>query len=383
MQATVIKGFTDIFGATPRVVTRAPGRLEILGNHTDYNEGVVLSAAVDRVTCVAMSPCTGTSCRVIDAVRNEERLFDLTQLDRPEAGDWANYIKGLIVQFQERDISVPAFEAVFGSSIPIAAGMSSSAALEMSMAIALAELACARLPWQDIARIGQACENAYVGANTGLLDQFSSLRGKADHLVFSDFRTLDVTTVPIPEEAALVVANSMVKHTLTNEYNERRQACEQAVEILAGANPDIRALRDVTPEDLEAVEDRLPPTVFKRARHVVGENARVLAGVNALADGNLESFGRLMFESHESSRIHFQNSCDELDHLVDIARGLPGALGARLSGGGFGGISVHLVRQPYAQDYTDRLQTEYATKTGLKADVMICRAADGAGKLSP
>jgi galactokinase len=379
MTDNILHAFEREFGGRPAVASRAPGRLEILGNHTDYNEGVVLSVAVDRVTCVAMSSCAGTVCRAIDAIRHEERTFDLEALDGPEPGDWANYIKGLVVEFGKRDIAIPAFNAVFGSSIPLSAGMSSSAALEMSMALAMSHLAGADIPWQETARIGQACENLYVGANTGLLDQFSSLRGKADQLVLSDFRTLEVSNVPIPEGTALVVANSMVKHNLTNEYNERRQACEQAVEILATEYPDVSALRDISLEHLRNAKDLIPPTVYRRALHVVGENTRVMAGVDALASNDLKTFGQLMFESHDSSRNNFENSCHELDVLVDIARDLPGAVGARLSGGGFGGITVHLVEQECAEVYSRKLTEEYARKTGLNADVMTCQAADGAG----
>jgi galactokinase len=380
MQAEMIQhAFRDIFGRRPAVLTQAPGRLEILGNHTDYNEGVVLSVAVDRTTRVAMAPCAGGRCRVIDAVRGEERTFDAAAPGHPEAGDWGNYIKGLVVEFDKRGIRIPAFHALFGSTVPLSAGMSSSAALEMSMALAMAHLAGAELPWREIARIGQACENLYVGANTGLLDQFSSLRGQAGHLVFSDFRTLDVRNVPIPAGTALVVANSMVKHTLTNEYNERREACEQAVAILAGGDAGIRALRDVSPACLEDAKKQLPPIVYRRALHVVGENQRVFQGVEALAANDLGAFGQLMFASHESSRIHFENSCEELDALVAIAQQAPGAIGARLSGGGFGGITVHLVEQEKAEEYARLLADRYQQQTGLRAEVMICRAADGAG----
>lgn len=384
MQAdTIQRAFQQHFGCAPAVMTRAPGRLEILGNHTDYNEGVVLSVAVDRTTLAAMGPTPAGQCRVIDAARGEERSFALDALENPEPGDWANYIKGLVVEFGKRGIRVPAFRAVFGSTVPLSAGMSSSAALEMAMALGLARLAGADLPWQEIARIGQACENLYVGANTGLLDQFSSLRGRAGHLVFSDFRSLEVRNVPIPAGTSLVVANSMVKHTLTNEYNERRQACEQAVAILAARDPGIRALRDVSPARLEAAKDLLPPVVYRRALHVVGENDRVFRGIAALEAGDLAEFGRLMFASHESSKNNFANSCAELDTLVDIGRELPGVIGARLSGGGFGGITVHLVRQDSAAEYARLLAARYREKTGLRAEVMTCRAAAGAGIVEP
>lgn len=369
------------FGRDPQVATRAPGRLEILGNHTDYNQGTVLSVAVDRETCVAAGTAPGTACRIVDIANDTFREFTITDLDHPAKGDWANYVKGLVVEFRKRGVEIPAFEMVLESTVPMSAGMSSSAALEMSAALALGKLAGADLPWRDYALIGQGSENNYVGAKTGLLDQFSSLKGKAGQLVFSDFRSLEVANVPLPPGTALVVANCMVKHNLTNEYNERREACEEAVRALQKRYPGIQALRDVSLEELEAAREYVPPLAFKRALHVVGEITRVNRGVESLERGELKAFGAAMFESQSSSTHNFENSCRELDILVDIARGLPGAIGARLSGGGFGGITVHLVEADAAYAYAAALEKAYKERTGLQADVMICQAADGAGIL--
>ncbi|MDQ0289265.1 galactokinase [Oligosphaera ethanolica] len=383
MKERLIQAFTAKFGQAPTVLSRAPGRLEILGNHTDYNEGTVLSVAVDREMTAAAAPVAGKTCRLLDAVTGSERSFEIDKLDRPKRGDWANYIKGLIVEFQKRGKTVPAFNAAIGGTVPMSAGMSSSAALEMAMTLIIRQLAKADdISWQDCARIGQACENNYVGAKTGLLDQFSSLKGKAGQLVYSDFRSLEVQNVPIPAGTAFVVANCMVKHNLTNEYNERREACEDAARTLAGIYPGVKTLRDVSLQQLEAAKERLKPLSYRRALHVVGEITRVADGVAALQRGDIKGFGRLMYESQYSSSHHFENSCKELDMLVDIARELPGALGARLSGGGFGGITVHLVRAEVANEYQQALIDAYATRSGLKADVMICKAADGAELLS-
>ena len=378
MLATIDHSFREVFGVAPSVRTRAPGRLEILGNHTDYNEGTVLSTAVDRATWVAAAPSGSSVCRIIDVVHDSERSFDLRELGSPEAGDWANYIKGLIVELRSRGATVPGFNAVMGSTVPMSAGMSSSAALEMSMLLAMMQLGSLDLPWREMAKVGQACENHYVGANTGLLDQFSSLRGKAGHLVYSDFRSLDVRNVPLPEGTALVVANSMVKHNLTNEYNERREACEEAVRVLRERDAGIAALRDVSLEDLAAAKPVLRDVVYRRALHVVGEITRVETGVAALERGDVAAFGKLMFESQNSSTHAFENSCAEIDILVDIAKSLPGAIGARLSGGGFGGITVHLVEADAAKTYSEMLAQRYADKTGLRAEVLICHPADGA-----
>jgi galactokinase len=378
MRKTLDQAFRTAFGAAPEVMTRAPGRLEILGNHTDYNQGTVLSVAVDRATFVAAAPSGSTQCRVVDGVNRSERSFDVAALGAPSKGDWANYIKGLVVELEKRGVRVPGFHAVLGSTVPMSAGMSSSAALEMSMLLALLRLARRELDWREQAKIGQACENLYVGAKTGLLDQFSSLKGEAGHLVYSDFRSLAVRTVPLPAGTALVVANSMVKHNLTNEYNERREACEQAVQVLQRRTPAITALRDVSLAQLEAARADLDPVVYRRALHVVGEITRVEAGVSALQAGEIGRFGELMFESQHSSTHYFENSTAELDTLVACGRSLPGAIGARLSGGGFGGITVHLVQAAQAAPYASALGQLYRERTGLVSDIMICTAADGA-----
>jgi len=378
LRETLSQAFAAAFGRPARVTSRAPGRLEVLGNHTDYNEGTVLSVAVDRATFVAAGLSGSSQCRVVDAIHRDERSFDAAAVGEPQRGDWANYIKGLVVELAKRGVSVPGFHAVIGSTVPMAAGMSSSAALEMSVLLAILRLAGRELDWREAAKVGQACENLYVGAKTGLLDQFSSLKGKADHLVYSDFRSLDVRTVPLPAGTALVVANSMVKHTLTNEYNERRQACEAAVRTLRARDPGVKALRDVSLARLEAAKASLDPVAYLRALHVVGEITRVEQGVKALAANDIRRFGTLMFESQHSSTHSFENSAAELDALVGIGRELPGALGARLSGGGFGGITVHLVEAAAAAAYAQALGERYRERTGLAAEITVCHAADGA-----
>jgi galactokinase len=381
IKTKLVSAYQSIFGKAPEVCVRAPGRLEILGNHTDYNGGVVLSVAVDKATFVAAGKTTGTICTVKDIRDNSVRAFELTNLGDKLKGDWANYIKGLIVELNGRGKTVPAFNAVFLSTVPMSAGMSSSASLEMAFCLVLAKLGGIDLAWQDWAKIGQACENKYVGANTGLLDQFSSLKGKEDCLVYSDFRSLEVKTVPMPKGVALVVANSMVKHNLTNEYNDRRASCEDAAATLGKFFPQVKQLRDATTAMLDEKKAALKPESYQRALHPVGEDERVFAGIQALEKGDINTFGKYMFDSHESSRVHFENSTDELDILVNIAKHLPGAYGARLSGGGFGGITVHLVEASKAEQYAKALAEEYKSRTGLDTPVVISKADDGAGYL--
>ncbi len=378
------EGFLANYGFEPVYITRAPGRLEILGNHTDYNAGTVLSVAVDRAMFVAIAPTPAADdlCQVVDLRNKSRRQFSLTDLGQPRKGDWANYIKGLIVELQKRGLSVPSFVAVLLGEVPLSAGMSSSAALEMAMLLALSKICGVELPWLEYAKIGQACENNYVGAQTGLLDQFSSLRGKEGYLIYSDFRSYEVSNVPIPAGTAFVVANSMVKHNLSNEYNERRQACEEAVAALAKIYPGVSALRDVSWEQLLAAKNQLPALPYRRALHVVGEITRVEKGRAALQNGEIEKFGQLMLESQQSSEENFENSCPEIDTLVAIGQTLPGFLGARISGGGFGGISVHLVRSEQAQEYLTGLQKVYQERSGVKISAMICQASDGASCLS-
>lgn len=381
MRDQIRNAFRAEFGSDPTVVTRAPGRLEILGNHTDYNEGLVLSAAVERAAFVAAAAVPGRECQIRDVRLRQTCRFHLDRLADPKSGDWGNYVKGIVVELQHRGVDVPAFRAVLHSTVPLSAGMSSSAALEISVAYALGRLARVEYPWLEWARIGQGCENRYVGAMTGLMDQFSSIRGRPGQLVLSDFRTLEVKNVPLPAATALVVANSMTTHTLTEEYNDRRASCERAVAVLRQAFPDVRALRDVNRERLDACRAALEDADYRRAAHVVDETERVRHAVRALHNGDAAALGQQMFASHESSRCLFENSSAGLDILVEEGRRLPGCLGARLSGGGFGGITVHLVAAPQSQAYADGLRTAFRARTDLEPDLMICQPGPGAAVL--
>lgn len=372
-------GFDSEFGRRPSVVSRAPGRLEILGNHTDYNEGVVLSAAVDRATYFAISVNETDECHLHDLRENSRRSFSIKDIAASLVpNDWANYVKGIIIELQKSGFDVPGFDACILSDIPMSAGMSSSAALEISTAYGIGKIATIELPWIEWAKIGQQCENKTVGANTGLLDQFSSIRGQQNRLVFSDFRSLDTSMVPFSQGFALVVANSMVKHDLTGDYNERRNSCENAAQRVSTIYPDVSALRDVSSDMLNKCKAAMDSTSFCRALHVVGENERVNQGVKALEEGDIKTFGKLMYESHESSRMNFENSCPELDFLVETGKTLPGAVGARLSGGGFGGITVHLVEEDKVEEYTAHLSKKFLAQYQFEPDIMICHAGDGA-----
>lgn len=376
----LINDFTKFYGAAPTVAARAPGRLEILGNHTDYNQGFVLSCAVEQDTRFALRPVEGKHCRVKDFRDGSVREFDLDDIDKAIPRDWANYVKGVIVELRERGIEVGAFDAGMESSVPLSAGMSSSAAFETAAGFAMREAFGIELSNADWARVGQGVENHYMGLKSGLLDQFSSIFGKKDSMILTDFRSVEVLrTVPLPAGYSIVVINSMVKHNLVDsEYNVRRQDCEAAAEKLAQIYPDVKTLRDVSLEQLAAAKSALTEREYRRALHVVGECTRVIEAVRMLEHNDVNGFGRLWFDSHESSRVNFENSTEELDYLVELAKSVPGGLGARLSGGGFGGITIHLVATDGAEEYAKRVQAGFKARTGIDAEYIICAIGDGA-----
>ena len=378
--------FYAYFGIAPIAAAQAPGRLEILGNHTDYNEGIVLSCAVSQNTRFAVAPVEGTTCRIKDFRDGAEMVFDLSALDAAPPRNGSKYIIGMLRELRARGWQTCAFCAGLESSVPLSAGMSSSAALEVSCGLAFSiayNLGLENDP-AELALAGQGVENNYLGLKSGLLDQFSSLFGVKDSMIMSDFRTVSVTeTAALPSGYALVVINSMKKHHLVDsDYNVRRADCETAANILSQIYPGVRSLRDISMEQLNAARASLDWRVFRRAQHVVAECARVSAAMRLLRDGDVRGFGRLLFDSHESSRLNFENSTPELDTLIDIAKNTPGCFGARLSGGGFGGISIHLVREKNAAAYAEKVCAEYFKRTGIKADSFITSPGDGASGYS-
>lgn len=380
MKQDVIDSFAAAYSAKPAAYSHAPGRLEILGNHTDYNEGFVLSCATGQATEMAIAAIPGRICKLQNPPLKGEFTIDLDDMDTPRPKDWTNYIKGVLVELRRRGISYPAFEVLFKSSVPLSAGMSSSAALEMAFCMALKQLAGIDLPLPEWARVGQSVENVYLGLKSGLLDQFSSLYGKKDSFILCDFRSVEVLkTVTMPAGWKIVVANTMVKHNLVeSDYNQRRESCERATKVIQGKFPQVKTLRDVSSSMLEECKSILDHTDYLRAKHVVGEDERVMKGVELLEAGKVEEFGALWFQSHESSRDCFENSCPELDILVELAHTIPGCVGARLSGGGFGGISIHLVRESEAENYCERLAAAYKLKSGKTIETIICSVGDGA-----
>ena len=376
-----IRKFTEYFKTSPAAAAHAPGRLEVLGNHTDYNEGLVLSCAVGQKTRFAVTPAPGrNSCNVVDFRSGEAMSFSLDDMDAPPPANGCAYIIGMMNEMRKRGAVFTGFDAAVESDVPLSAGMSSSAALETAAGLALGKAFDFELSRAEWARAGQGVENNFLGLKSGLLDQFSSIFGQKDAIIMSDFRTVEVIdTLPLRPGYVFVVINSMKKHNLVDsDYNVRRESCESAAKKLAAIYPQVKTLRDVTPNMLEDAADKLSILELSRARHVINECFRVKQAAEILRNGNMEKFGQLLYDSHESSRVNFENSTPELDYLVELAHSVPGCLGARLSGGGFGGITIHLVENSCAEEYARRVTAAYKTRTGIDADYIICATGNGA-----
>jgi galactokinase len=377
-----IEKFISRFNCRPDAAAQAPGRLEVLGNHTDYNEGFVLSCAVGFGVTVAIAENGLDHCRVRNPefAGDAETIIDLDNIGAAVPGDWTNYIKGVITELAKRNIKIKPFDALVKSDLPVSSGMSSSAALETGFCFAFKELFGLEFSNEEWARIGQGVENNYMGLKTGLLDQFSSIFGQKNAFILSDFRTVEVLrTVPLPAGYMLVVANSMIKHNLVDsEYNSRREECEGAAAKLAAKYKNVSTLRDVSPELLEKHRNDLSILEYKRAKHVTGECHRVKKAVELLDGNDIEAFGRLLFESHESSIENFENSTAELDFLVGLGKSIPGCLGARLSGGGFGGITIHLIHESVKDKYMLLLREAYKLQTGVEPQILACEIGQGA-----
>jgi len=358
--------------AAGKTAAFAPGRVELLGNHTDYNQGVVLGAAIDRgINVTGDRRDDGMlQIRSPDFGKVEIPLSELRPL--PE-GHWANHALGVVRELIHLGVPVNGFHAEVTGDIPIGAGLSSSAAFELATALFLLKLFPRELAPLEIAKACQRAEHRYVGVQSGLLDQVIALFGRANHAVFFDCRSEEILTVPFPPGLALIVAESGKARALASgEYNLRKEETHAAARALG-----VSALRDVTPADLARRSD-LPDLVRRRAAHVVGENERVWRAVKLLEARDGIGLGKLMNESHESSRQNFENSTPELDFLVSIAQKLPGVLGARLTGAGFGGATVTLCECKREQEIAVELSKRYAAESGITARVFVCRIADGA-----
>ncbi|HZQ94750.1 MAG TPA: galactokinase [Candidatus Sulfotelmatobacter sp.] len=376
------RNFEARFGNTPRIF-RAPGRVNLIGEHTDYNEGFVLPAAVEFSTCVAISPRADSKLLIQSNEFAGTLEFDVDHLPASRTGSWSDYVLGVASVLRQHGSSFPGASLLVHGNVPIGAGLSSSAAIEVASALAFMSLDGKGLPLPEVAKLCRQAENEFVGARVGIMDQFVSCMGKAGHALLLDCRSLEFKFAPIPPGIELVVCNTMVKHDLaTGAYNQRREECERGVRRFAQADPSIRALRDVSPELLERVGSELPETIRKRCTHVIQENQRTLDAARALADGDLARMGKLMRESHQSLRDLYQVSCRELDAMVEAAQGLPGFIGGRMTGGGFGGCTVNLVRSEKASEFAAEIAERYQKATAIRPQIYSCRAENGAQEVS-
>jgi len=377
--------YKKYYGTTPRLLARAPGRVNLLGEHVDYNDGMVLPAAIDRSVRLAASPTMDgiVSLQAVDLEQSVSFRLDALDQKRDTSGnplpEWAKYPAGVAWALQKSGLAVQGINAVFTSDVPIASGLSSSAAVEMAFATTWQALGGWALDKVELAKKGQIAENQYVGVSTGLMDQFASTCGVKDHLLYFDTRSLDWYPISLPEGTSIVIADSGVRRSLvTSAYNERRASCEKAVELLQKYLPTITSLRDISTVEFAAYSEFLPDIVQKRAEHVVMEIHRVSQAVGCLQGGDAKLFGGLMYAGHNSLRDLYEVSCTELDILVSATRQIPGCYGARLTGAGFGGCTVNLVASDYVQSFVDTLHAVYQEKTGRDAAIYVCQASDGA-----
>jgi galactokinase len=385
----LIAVFKTKFGNNPELHMRAPGRVNLLGEHVDYNAGPVLPAAIDRAVYLAGSAADSNLVQLYALDIGEGIIFSLDNLETRQdlAGNplpsWAHYPAGVAWAIQQSGRQVAGLQAVYTSDIPIGAGLSSSAAVEMAFAVTWQEIGGWPADRMTLARLCQEAENQYVGVSSGLMDQFASAHGVRDHALLFDTRSFDWEPVPLPAGTVLVVADSGVRRSLTNSaYNDRRASCEKAVELLRQDLPEIQSLREVNLDDFNQLRHKLPPEVRQRAEHVITEIERVFSAVTALRSGDQKTFGKLMYAGHASLRDLYQVSTPELDALVEIAGEIPGCIGARLTGAGFGGCTINLVEQDHVDTFIPDLQRGYQQRTGKETQVYLCQASQGAGLIN-
>lgn len=373
----LLTSFADRFGGEPRIF-RAPGRVNLIGEHTDYNDGFVLPAALDFATYVAASVRDDRRIRVASLNFDRELEFDLDRPLQESEKTWAKYVQGVGLILEREGFQLRGANLLIDSDVPVGAGLSSSAALEISTAYALATLSGHEVDGMKLARIGQAAEHEFAGVRSGIMDQFVSVFGQKDHALFLDCRSMEWSAIPT-SSAQFLICNTKTKHELADgEYNKRRAECEAAAAFFGKSS-----LRDVTREDLDERSARMPEIPKKRARHIVTENARVESSVEALKKGDLAGFGKLMNESHISMRDDFEISCPELDLMVELAHASGDVLGARMTGGGFGGCTINLMKAGDHTDFIRKMTEQYKNKTGIDSEIYTCDVGGGVGEVTP
>jgi galactokinase len=370
--------FREMFGSNPRIF-RAPGRVNVIGEHTDYNDGFVMPAALEFYTWVAADKREDRVIEVYSDHFDEKISLSLDGLDGPRRRHWSDFIRGVAAVLQNAGYKLAGANLVIHGEVPLGAGLSSSASLEVAAALALSSVSGIDVPRLELVKLCQKAEHEFVGTRCGIMDQFVAVHGAAGHALMLDCRSLEYELLPVPHDLRLVVCNSMIRHELASgEYNRRRADCEEGVKLLQTPLPGIRALRDVSGADLEAWKRVLPATVYRRCRHVVTENQRVLEAAKALQSRDTERFGHLMYRSHASLRDDYEVSCRELDLLVDLASSSPGVYGARMTGGGFGGCTVNLLKADACDSFKDQISRAYREATGIVPEIYVCEPGQGA-----
>jgi galactokinase len=367
--------FTQKYGGDARIF-RAPGRVNLIGEHTDYNDGFVMPCAIDFATYAAASARDDRKICASSANFAGEYEFDLDNPTAEIAESWAKYVQGVALILEKSGFRLRGANLLIDSNVPIGAGLSSSAALEVSTGFALSSISGVEIEKWKLAKIGQTAEHEYAGVRSGIMDQFASVFGIENHALFLDCRSLNWSPIPL-STAKFIICNTHTKHDLADgEYNKRRADCEEAASLLGH-----KSLRDVTHAEFSRKSALLSERLKKRARHVITENQRVLNAVNALQNNNLAEFGRLMNQSHESLRADYEVSSKELDLMVEIARSQPGVLGARMTGGGFGGCTVNLLDSDVSDEFVEKVSTGYQKITGISPEIYICNAAGGVSEV--
>ncbi len=373
LRQRVVDSFERVYGSKPALQVAAPGRVNLIGEHTDYNEGFVLPAAIDRHIVIGATGRSDRKVRVYSVDFDESVTFSLDDIQHDERNPWSNYERGVAWVLQQEGYTLAGMDMAIAGDVPIASGLSSSAAIEVATAYAFQCLSELELDGVRRALLCQRAENEFVGMRCGIMDQYIISLGKRGHALLIDCRSLDYQLVPIPPGCSVVVCDTKKRRGLVDsEYNTRRQECETGARLLG-----VRALRDVKPQEFEARQHELGEVTRKRCRHVVTEDQRVLDAVQALRDGDVALFGRLMNASHVSLRDDYEVSCRELDIMVEVAWQQEGVLGARMTGAGFGGCTVNLVHSDAAETFGRRVAEGYTAATGLVPDVYVCLAEEG------
>ena len=371
------------FGAKG-VAYQAPGRVNLIGEHTDTSEGFVMPAALDLRTLSVLNPRSDSTANIYSLNFDEQVSVDLLHLPSRPRAHWSDYPTSVLWTLEQRGIRPTGFDLTLSGNVPLGSGLSSSASVEVAVAVAVLAHAGAALTKPEIAKICQFSENKFVGAQSGIMDPFTSCCGVDNHALLIDCRSLGYEALPLPPSVLLVIFNSMVKHSLAGggEYNARRAEVQAGVRMLQQHYPAMHTLRDVTEAQLQRCESEMPEEIYRRCLHVVTENERVVEAAAALRSGNFQSFGRIMHQAHISMRDNYAASCMETDLLVELADRQPGCFGARITGGGFGGCTINLVAAEHADNFVRKVRTGYEEATDIQAEVYLSRASDGAGPLA-